>query len=78
MRSVTYGIVKETYYLNGTIRVSYGIAAYADTDGTATVLARIGDITTEKERLAELVLRCNQFDLSVLHLKDVVEDFISE
>ena len=78
MRGVTYGIVKESYCLNGKTRVSYGIAAYAAVDGTATVLAHICDITSNKEKLDELVLRCNQFELSILHLKDVIEDFISE
>ena len=78
MRSVTYGIVEESYCLNGSTRVSFGIAAYATEDGTATVLVHVGDITPNKEKLSELVWKCNQFELSIIHLRDVIEDFISE
>ena len=79
MRSITYGIVEENYALRGVSRVSYGIAAYADVeqDGTATILAAVSDITSDRKKLEELVYRCNQAQLSVLHLSDVVEDFLA-
>ena len=79
MKSVTYGIVKERYALRGTSRISYGIAAYADvdSDGTATVLVSVNDITSDKKKLEKLVFYCNQLGLSELHLKDVVEDFLA-
>ena len=78
MKNITYGIVKETYCLGRSARISYGIAAYASAEDTATVLAYIGDITSNEEKLLKLVLRCNEFELSLLHFKDVVEDFINE
>lgn len=79
MRSITYGIVEEKYALCGVSRISYGIAAYADAeqDGTATILAAVSDITSDRKKLEELVGRCNQAQLSVLHLSDVVEDFLA-
>ena len=79
MTSITYGIVEEKYALRGISRISYGIAAYANAeqDGTATVRASVSDITTDKETLEALVFQCNQAQLSVLHLKDIVEDFLA-
>lgn len=80
MKSVTYGILEERHTLSGISRISYGIAAYANAqeDGTATVLASIGDITSDKQKLEELVFYCNRLKLSVIHLSDVVEDFLGQ
>ena len=80
MKSVTYGIVEEKYVLHNQDRIAYGIAAYADAerDGTATVLASVSDITSDKQKLEKLVFYCNQLGLSELHLRDVVEDFLAE
>lgn len=78
MIEVTYGITEEKYSIGSKTRISYGIAAYSNTesDGTSTVVASVHDITDEKERLEELVDRCNRLKLSVIHLLDVVEDFL--
>ncbi len=80
MSSITYGLVEERYALNGQERTSYGIAIYADAelDGTATVIASIHDITSDKPKLAALVQQCNLLELSPIHLEDVVEDFLSD
>ncbi len=77
--TVTYGITKEIYYLGSDSRTAYGIAAYADaeTDGTAGILLSINDITTDKDKLQELVDACNRLKLSTAHLRDIVEDFLS-
>lgn len=75
---VTYGIVEEHWILNGGERISYGIAAYANAelDGTATVIASVSDITPNRQRLIDLVSRCNLLELSLIHLNDVIEDFL--
>lgn len=80
MKGVTYGILEEKYVLHNQDRIAYGIAAYADAerDGTATVLASVNDITSDKQKLEKLVFYCNQLGLSELHLRDVVEDFLAE
>ena len=80
MTDVVYGITEEKYALGGTIRISYGIAAYACacTDGTASVLAAIHDITDDKEKLESFVQICNRLVLSADHLHDAVEDFLAE
>lgn len=77
--TITYGITEELYSLGEIRRTSYGIAAYADIDedGIATVVASVHDITSDKHKLAELVRKCNQLGLSVVHLNDVVEDFLT-
>lgn len=79
MMNVTYGITEEVYSLGTDSRISYGIAAYADAaeDGTATVVASVHDVTSDKEALAELVALCNRLELSTIHLKDAVEDFLA-
>ncbi len=78
--SVTYGITEEHYTLENTVRCSYGIAAYvdADIDGTATILLSIRDISSDREKLSQLVRECNRSKLSVVHLGDVVDDFLSD
>ena len=80
MTGVTYGITEEAYAVGDTVRISYGIAAYAhaQTDGTATITAAIHDITDDKEKLESFVEICNRLQLSTLHLSDAVEDFLAE
>lgn len=80
MKNVTYAITEEKYILDNENRIAYGIAAYADANetGTATIVACIHDITTNKERLSQLVNDCNRLQLCVTHLPDVVEDFLSD
>lgn len=78
MNNVTYGVVEEHHNLNGHKRISYGIAVYADADidGTVTVIATVNDITSDKQKLEELVQKCNCLELSLIHLNDVIEDFL--
>ena len=79
MTDITYGIVEETYTRSSDRRTVYGIAAYAYAllDRTATVIARINDVTSDCESLNALVEDCNRFELSPLHLNDVVDDFLA-
>ena len=80
MTTVTYGITEEKYTLGQQTRVSYGIAAYSnpETDGTAGVIASVHDISEDREKLSKLVQTCNCLELSVVHLRDVIEDFLGE
>ncbi|MBE6557711.1 MAG: hypothetical protein E7661_01690 [Ruminococcaceae bacterium] len=79
MSNITYGLIEEHYSLDNHERIAYGIAVYADAeeDHTATVVAAIHDITSDKPRLAELVRLCNHLKLSPIHLEDVVDDFLT-
>ena len=80
MMNVTYAVVEERYSLGDCSRTSYGIAAYANfsKDGTATVVATVCDVTDDKQAIAELVALCNRLELSIVHLMDVVEDFLAD
>ena len=79
MKNVTYGVTEEIYSLGRSSRTSYGIAAYADSemDGTAAIVASVHDVTSDKQALGELVSLCNRLELSIVHLMDVVEDFLA-
>ena len=61
-------------------RVSYGIAAYDEPEGSdpPVLLSSIRDVTSDKAALAELVQICNREELSEIHLHDVVEDFLAQ
>lgn len=76
--TITYAIIEEIHSIGCDRRITYGIAAYssAEADGTATVIASVHDITNDKEKLSKLVDTCNRLELSVIHLYDVVEDFL--
>ncbi len=80
MNTVTYGIVQELYAIETEHRISYGIAAYTNMseDGTATIVASVRDISSDKHQVEELVNLCNHLQLSLLHLDDVIEDFLSQ
>ena len=80
MMNVTYAVAGEKYALGEEKRISYGIVAYANAeqDGTATIVASVRDITSDKKRLKKLVDDCNRLELSTVHLLDVVEDFLSD
>lgn len=78
MTKVTYGMTEEVYASGIEKRISYGIAAYADAeeDGTATIVAAVHDVTADRQALSGLVELCNRLELSLIHLNDVVEDFL--
>jgi len=78
MKNITYAVSEEKYTFGNETRISYGIVAYsnADQDGSKTIVASIRDVTSNKERLVELVNDCNRLELSTVHLNDVIEDFL--
>lgn len=79
MMNVIYGVTEEIYSLGNSSRISYGIAVYAasEEDGTDTIVASVHDITADKRALSELIDLCNRLELSIIHLNDVVEDFLA-
>lgn len=80
MINAAYSVTKEKCTLGNRSKASYGRVAYAitDKDGTATIVASVHDITSDKFRLKKLVDDCNQLELSTVHLHDIVEDFLSD
>lgn len=79
MKNITYGIIDEVYSVEADSRVAYGIAAYVNADGnsTATIVASVHDITTDRNSLEDLVLKCNRLELSLIHMNDAIEDFLT-
>ncbi len=55
------------------LHVTYGIRAI---DGRGKTLAQIDDVTTDTERIDQLVDRCQRLGLAPYQLADVVNDFI--
>lgn len=80
MSTITYGVVEERYMLSGQSRNAYGIVAYAyaDEDGTATVVASAHDVTSDRDRIECLAEKCNRGNLALCHFDDIIEDFLSE
>lgn len=79
MTGIRYGTIEETLVHGGEARISYGIAAYSDTetDETAAVLTVVRDICSCRQRIDDLVRLCNECQLSVIHLPEIVEDFLA-
>ena len=77
--NIIYEMTEESYSSEGNTRVSYGIAAYADSKdgGTATIIDVIHDITSDKQALLALITLCNQLNLSPMHLREVIDDFLA-
>lgn len=77
MSDAFYALVEERWLLNGTERVSYGIAVYdEEPDGSAVPTAAYHDITPDRQRLLALIRQCNLLRLSPLHLQDAINDFV--
>ncbi len=77
--NIIYEMTEESYSSEGNTRVSYRIAAYADSkDGsTATMIDVIHDITSDKQAMYKLVELCNRLKLSTVHLREVIDDFLA-
>lgn len=54
-------------------RSTYGIDVYHK----GCKLCEVKDITVDREKLERLISLCNREQLSLLHLWDVVEDFLA-
>jgi hypothetical protein len=78
--STKYGITKEIYSNESNTRTAYGISTYENTDNTETeyALETVSDVTSDEEKLTELVEICNRLALSNLHLNDIIEDFLGD
>ncbi len=78
MSHVFYKILEQHCCLENDICQSYGIAAYtfAESTSSSAIVAVVNNITSDRQRLSNLVQQCNLLKLSPIHLKDVVEDFL--
>ncbi|MBE5040484.1 DUF6514 family protein [Ructibacterium gallinarum] len=53
---------------------SYGLDAYDEND---TLVRRIVDVSPNEQTVSGLVALCNKFQVSLIHIDDIIEDFLS-
>ena len=70
-------MVKSTYKNGAAKRTAFGIAAVVEYNGVTTVLESISDISSDAKAVKRLVRLCNRHQLSLIHLMDVVSDFLA-
>ena len=75
--SVKYEVIGEHLSTDGREGVTYGIRAYQEGDASLP-LAEIRDITLDSQELLSFVELCNSLGLSLIHLTDVIEDFLAK
>ncbi len=68
--SAKYNVISQDKYIVGQQFIVYGIEAIGDQN------IKIPDITTDRDKLIELINKCNEQSLSELHIYDVCEDFL--
>ena len=66
-----YKLISKKYCIENISYIGYGIVT---SNGTLI----IEDISTEKDKVEKLIVNCNDFDVSPIHLKDIVIDFLNE
>ena len=78
MKEITYGVREEIYRFGDERRAAFGIVAYAfaELDGTATVVAEVGDVTGKIGEIDRLVRLCNRVELRPEMLRDFVCEFL--
>ena len=70
-------VVVCSVYMNGEMSTTrFGIAAVDERDGTTIPFQTIADLSSDFNRVEELVNTCNSLQLDFDHLDDVVEDFL--
>lgn len=58
-------------------RICFGIAAVMDYDGCMVILQAYSDLCTDRSSAERLAALCNELQISLCHLPDVVDDFIA-
>ncbi|MBQ8397848.1 MAG: hypothetical protein IJX53_06600 [Clostridia bacterium] len=71
-----YIVVREEYIDDANPRTTFGIAAVKEYDGCPIIMQTISDVCQKYAPLQQLVRCCNELELELIHLHDVVEDLI--
>ena len=69
---IRYKVIESQLELEGQKYTGYGIVA----EDNGTLIEIMEDVSLNKEEIEELVRRCNEGSLELIHLKDVVDDFL--
>ena len=72
-----YIVVQNTYKNGNATRIGFGIAAIEEYDGVTTILESISDLSSNVRSIERLVDICNNLQLDLIHLRDVVNDFLA-
>lgn len=74
--SIKYIIVQNKYYYEDLSMSSFGIAVAEEYNGVVTILKTFADLSPNFADVKELVRLCNEQKLDLIHLDDVINDFI--
>ena len=72
---IQYEVITEERVLEGIRYIAYGILI--QDENTDTVIRKISDISLDYDEIRKLVALCNIHSLSVEHIEDIVQDFLS-
>lgn len=74
----TYILIRNTYEMGENTRVGFGIAAVEKGTAGAIVLESFLDLSSDVTKVEQLVRASNETGLDLIHLSDVVQDFLAE
>ena len=74
--SIKYIIVQNKYYCENLSIVSFGMAIAEEHNGSVTILKTFADLSPNFADVEKLVRLCNEQKLDLIHLDDVINDFI--
>lgn len=71
-------IVTEEADEQGRAYVGYGIEAWRDCDAERTLLHRVPDLFTSRQRCEAFVRMCNEEEVASFHLPEVIDNLLAE
>ena len=77
MEKTVYGLLCSRLTFPGGVRDTYGIALCEQSAGECVILASAVDLTCDRAVAERLVETCNRLDLSPVHFREVIEDFLA-
>jgi len=72
-----YLLICENYIDDDIIFVSYGIAVSVCYDGCTVILETFNNLCEKYDTVKQLVDLCNKEHLDIVHLPDVINDFMA-
>ena len=70
----SYKLIRGTYPDENGTHTGYGIAAI---NSNSVTISAAYDLSCDESEVTELVRRCNELKLSLVHFQDVVDDFLN-
>lgn len=74
---IHYITVQQEYGEGALKKTDYGIAAVTEEDGCVVVIQSFTAVTSDKLRIRKLVQLCNELELDIIHLEEVIDDFLT-